>query len=72
MLVIEDAPEFIEMLVPLLQREGYVTDVASDGEAGVEAARDFAPDVIVLDLDAAPSRRRRGVQARCAASATPT
>src|SRR5690242_17564360 len=38
------------MLVPLLQREGYVTDVASDGEAGVVAARDFAPDVIVLDL----------------------
>jgi DNA-binding response OmpR family regulator len=49
-LVIEDAPEFIEMLVPLLEREGYVTDVASDGEAGVEAARDFEPDVIVLDL----------------------
>jgi DNA-binding response OmpR family regulator len=49
-LVIEDAPEFIEMLVPLLQREGYVTDVASDGEAGVTAAREFEPDVIVLDL----------------------
>jgi DNA-binding response OmpR family regulator len=49
-LVIEDAPEFIEMLVPLLQREGYLTNVASDGEAGVEAARDFEPDVIVLDL----------------------
>jgi DNA-binding response OmpR family regulator len=49
-LVIEDAPEFIEMVVPLLQREGYVTDVASDGEAGVTAAREFEPDVIVLDL----------------------
>ena len=49
-LVVEDAPEFVEMVVPLLQREGYVTDVASDGEAGVAAAREFEPDVIVLDL----------------------
>ena len=49
-LVVEDAPEFIEMLVPLLQREGYVTEVASDGEAGVDTARSFEPDVIVLDL----------------------
>src|SRR4051794_28032310 len=38
------------MLVPLLEREGYRTNVAADGEAGVEAARSFEPDVIVLDL----------------------
>ena len=49
-LVIEDAPEFIEMLVPLLEREGYRTDVAADGSSGVQAARTFEPDVIVLDL----------------------
>jgi len=49
-LVVDDAPEFIEMLVPLLEREGYITESASDGEAALEAARRFAPDVIVLDL----------------------
>src|SRR5690349_390339 len=49
-LVVDDAPEFIEMLVPLLEREGYVTETARDGEAALEAARTFEPDVIVLDL----------------------
>lgn len=50
-LVVDDAPEFIEMLVPLLEREGYTTRTATDGEEAIEVARAFAPDVIVLDLD---------------------
>jgi DNA-binding response OmpR family regulator len=50
-LVVDDAPEFVEMLVPLLQREGYQTAVARDGEDAVETARQFSPDVIVLDLN---------------------
>jgi DNA-binding response OmpR family regulator len=49
-LVVDDAPEFIELLVPLLEREGYITRAARDGEAAVEEARRFHPDVIVLDL----------------------
>lgn len=49
-LVVDDAPEFIELLVPLLEREGYITETASDGEAAIAAARSFSPDVIVLDL----------------------
>jgi DNA-binding response OmpR family regulator len=49
-LVVDDAPEFIEMLVPLLEREGYTTATATDGEAALDVARSFAPDVIVLDL----------------------
>jgi DNA-binding response OmpR family regulator len=49
-LVVDDAPEFIDMLVPLLEREGYTTATARDGEAAIDAARSFAPDVIVLDL----------------------
>jgi DNA-binding response OmpR family regulator len=49
-LVVDDAPEFIELLVPLLEREGYVTRAARDGEAAVDEARRFSPDVIVLDL----------------------
>jgi len=49
-LVVDDAPEFIEILVPLLEREGYVTETASDGEMAIAKARAFAPDVIVLDL----------------------
>lgn len=49
-LVVDDAPEFIEILVPVLEREGYRTEVARDGEDAIETARSFAPDVIVLDL----------------------
>jgi DNA-binding response OmpR family regulator len=49
-LVVDDAPEFIEMLVPLLEREGYTTRSATDGEEAIDVARAFAPDVIVLDL----------------------
>ena len=47
----DDAPEWIDMIVPLLEREGYVTCVARDGAAAVDAARQFEPDVIVLDLN---------------------
>ena len=49
-LVVDDAPEFIEILVPVLEREGYCTEVARDGEDAIETARSFSPDVIVLDL----------------------
>jgi DNA-binding response OmpR family regulator len=49
-LVVEDAAEFRALIVPLLQNEGFVVETASDGEAGVEAARMFDPALIVLDL----------------------
>ncbi|MCB1004869.1 MAG: response regulator transcription factor [Acidimicrobiales bacterium] len=49
-LVVEDAPEFVELLVPLLQREGYSTHVATDGEQAIDMATALRPDVIVLDL----------------------
>lgn len=49
-LVVDDAPEFVEMLGPLLQREGYEVSVATDGEDAVAAARELRPEVIVLDL----------------------
>ena len=49
-LVVEDAPEFVNMLVPLLEREGYATRAATDGEQAVDLARSFEPDIIVLDL----------------------
>ena len=49
-LVVEDAPEFVEMLVPLLQGEGYRVHTAGDGITALEMARSFDPDVVVLDL----------------------
>jgi len=49
-LVVDDAPEFLELLVPLLAGEGYVTATATDGEAAVDQAKKFEPDIIILDL----------------------
>jgi DNA-binding response OmpR family regulator len=49
-LIVEDAPEFVEMLVPLLQREGYRTETVGDGETALARAQEFGPDVVVLDL----------------------
>lgn len=49
-LVIEDAPEFRQLLDAVLAGEGYAVSVATDGTSGVELAREVMPDVIVLDL----------------------
>ena len=49
-LVIEDAPEFRQLLDAVLAGEGYAVSVATDGESGVGLAREVMPDVIVLDL----------------------
>jgi DNA-binding response OmpR family regulator len=49
-LVVEDAPEFLALLVPLLEGEGYTVHTASDGVTAVDMARSVGPDVIVLDL----------------------
>jgi DNA-binding response OmpR family regulator len=49
-LVVEDAPEFVELLVGLLEREGYDVATAADGPTAVETARTTEPDLIVLDL----------------------
>lgn len=49
-LVVEDAAEFVALLVPLLETEGYSVRTAADGETAVEMVRSFQPDVILLDL----------------------
>ncbi|MEO0495098.1 MAG: response regulator transcription factor [Actinomycetota bacterium] len=49
-LVVEDAPEFRQLLDAVLVGEGYDVSVATDGSTAIEAARTADPDVIVLDL----------------------
>ena len=50
MLVIEDEKTLAEMIAAYLARSGYQTAVENDGVAGVEAAREQSPDVVILDL----------------------
>ena len=49
-LVVDDSPEIVALLVPLLEREGFTVSSATDGEGAVALARTVAPDLIILDL----------------------
>ncbi len=48
-LVIEDDPAILKLLQRGLAYEGYIVDVATDGRAGLNLARDRSPDLVVLD-----------------------
>jgi DNA-binding response OmpR family regulator len=49
-LVVEDEPALQETLAYNLARQGYRVETASDGQAALNAARSFQPELIVLDL----------------------
>ena len=49
-LIVEDAPEFVAMLVPTLEGEGFEVSVATTGRDGVTLAGDLDPDLVILDV----------------------
>ena len=49
-LVADDVKDSADALASLLESKGHEVRIAYDGEAAVEAAREFRPDVIVLDI----------------------
>ena len=49
-LVIDDEPSILNLVSAYLRPEGYEVYTASDGPAGLQAARAYRPDLIVLDL----------------------
>jgi CheY-like chemotaxis protein len=49
-LVIEDDPGAVRLLRAYLEGEGYRVEVATDGETGIAAAQEHAPDAIILDV----------------------
>ena len=49
-LVIEDDPGAVRLLRAYLEGEGYEVEVATEGEAGIAAARASAPAAIILDV----------------------
>jgi len=49
-LIIEDDTNIAELLHLYLEKEGFVTSVASDGGKGVELFRSFSPDLVLLDI----------------------
>jgi two-component system alkaline phosphatase synthesis response regulator PhoP len=49
-LVVDDEPDILEILQFNLKAEGYVVQTASNGKQGVEEAKSFLPDMILLDI----------------------
>ncbi len=50
-LIVDDAPDTLEIIGKLLQFEGYDVLTALTGEEGVEKAREERPDVVLLDIN---------------------
>ncbi|MEZ0397075.1 MAG: response regulator transcription factor [Anaerolineales bacterium] len=48
-LIIEDDPAILKVLQRGLAYEGYAVDIATDGRAGLNMARDRRPDLVILD-----------------------
>ncbi|MBQ5800183.1 MAG: response regulator, partial [Oscillospiraceae bacterium] len=49
-LIVEDEKNIVDILRFNLQREGYTTLEAYDGEAGLALAREKKPDILLLDV----------------------
>ena len=49
-LVVDDEPPLVKVVSSYLEREGFEVASAGDGERAIALAREFEPDVIVLDL----------------------
>lgn len=49
-LIVDDEPNLVDLLHDYLSREGYTVAAAADGPAGLEVARTFDPDLVVLDV----------------------
>lgn len=49
-LIVEDDIFFQKFYSTKLQEAGFKTDVALDGEQGIIKAREFHPDLIILDI----------------------
>lgn len=49
-LIVDDEPDIIELITYNLKKAGYVTATAGDGVEAIRKARDFRPDLILMDV----------------------
>jgi two-component system alkaline phosphatase synthesis response regulator PhoP len=49
-LIIDDEEDIREILQYSLNKEGFLTETASDGEQGLEKLKEINPDLIILDV----------------------
>ena len=49
-LIVDDSPTELHVLAKILQKAGHEALTASDGEAGIAAAKAKTPDAILMDV----------------------
>lgn len=49
-LIVDDSPEVVETLRPVLIQDGHEVEVADNGQAGLDLVSSFRPEVILLDV----------------------
>lgn len=49
-LIIDDEPDIRVLIEYTLKKEGFTVETAEDGESGIEKAKSFLPDLIILDV----------------------
>ena len=49
-LIVDDDLNICELLRLYLEKEGFETSIANDGEAAIERAAQYSPDLILLDI----------------------
>jgi two-component system alkaline phosphatase synthesis response regulator PhoP len=49
-LIIDDEPELVKAVEVRLKASGYDVEVAYDGKAGIDKAKEVKPDLILLDF----------------------
>ena len=49
-LIVDDSPTEIHIFKKILEKRGYKTEVARDGQEGLEIARQIQPDLILMDV----------------------
>ncbi len=49
-LIVDDSPTELHVMQQMLQRHGFETVIAEDGEAGLRLAAERRPDLILMDV----------------------
>lgn len=49
-LIIDDSPTEVYKLTTILEKNNYVVQVANSGEEGLKMAKEFAPQLILMDV----------------------
>lgn len=49
-LIVDDSPTEVHVMKTALEKHGFETDSAADGEEGLEKARHCRPDLILMDV----------------------